>query len=316
MADDVQPQQEGMKTLHLRLLRIQWQVVTLQLISTIALLWMYLKMVDLYIVDSIDHAMAIQFFDTQLNSASLEMPLPAWLTGEDAIGIGRFYPIMVLSIVIGGGMAALTFQNPVIQRRIRLGLLLAFVLWLFGPFLIKWLFSNFGKGEWWIPPDESVESLFKGVIVVLEVILIGIYILPLVMGIRGVWGLSKGAIAWATGIMLLFLILHALLTFQIVEDLLFGVSGDGLKKIPSLAGEPTIMGLISPNHTLWCNNNHSIRFPYTAFIYCCSITRRWSMGVSNSRVYRIRINIWFSDFSIIVLIVISRFKIYFTVAKN
>ena len=69
-------------------------------------------------------------------------------------------------------------------------------------------------------------------IVVLEVILIGIYILPLVMGIRGVWGLSKGAIAWATGIMLLFLILHALLTFQIVEDLLFGVSGDGLKKIP------------------------------------------------------------------------------------
>tara|TARA_B100000941_G_C28358304_1_gene475604 strand:- start:181 stop:834 length:654 start_codon:yes stop_codon:yes gene_type:complete len=67
------------------------------------------------------------------------------------------------------------------------------------------------------------------------------------MGIRGVWGLSKGAIAWATGIMLLFLILHALLTFQVVEDLLFGVSGEGLKKIPSLAGEPTIMGLISPN---------------------------------------------------------------------
>ena len=42
MADDVQPQQEGMKTLHLRLLRIQWQVVTLQLISTIALLWICL----------------------------------------------------------------------------------------------------------------------------------------------------------------------------------------------------------------------------------------------------------------------------------
>ena len=247
MADDVQPQQEGMKTLHLRLLRIQWQVVTLQLISTIALLWMYLKMVDLYIVDSIDHAMAIQFFDTQLNSANLEMPLPAWITGEDELGITKFYPIMGLSIIIGGSMAALTFQNPIIQRRIRLGLLLAFVLWLFGPFLIKWLFANFGKGNWWIPPDDSVESLFKGVIVVLEVILIGIYIIPLVMGIRGVWGLSKGAIAWATGIMLLFLILHALLTFQVVEDLLFAASSGGLKKIPSLAGEPTILGLISPN---------------------------------------------------------------------
>ncbi len=247
MADDVQPQQEGMRTLHLRLLRIQWQVVTLQVISTIALLWMYLKMVDLYIVDSIDHAMAIQFFDTQLKVANLEMPLPAWLTGEDATGMGRFYPIMVLSIVIGGGIAALTFQNPIIQRRVRLGLLLVFVLWLFGPFMLKWLFTNFGKGDWWIPPDDAVESLFKGVILVLEVVLIGIYILPLILGIRGIWGLSKNAIAWSTGIMLVFLVLHALLTFQIVEDLLFGVTGDGLKKIPSLAGEPTVLGLISPN---------------------------------------------------------------------
>ena len=41
---------------------------------------------------------------------------------------------MVLSIVIGGGMAAVNIPKPVIQRRIRLGLLLAFVLWLFGPF--------------------------------------------------------------------------------------------------------------------------------------------------------------------------------------
>ena len=247
MADDVQPQQEGMRTLHLRLLRIQWQVVTLQLISTIALLWMYLKMVDLYIVDSIDHALAIQYLDTQLSSANLEMPLPTWLTGEDAIGLTKFYPIMVLSVIIGGGIAILTFQNPVIQRRVRLGLLLAFVLWLFGPFMLKWLLANFGEGEWWIPPDDSVESLFKGVIVVLEVMLIGIYIVPLVLGVRGVWGLSKNAIAWSTGIMLLFLILHALLTFQVVEDLLFGTAGDGLKKIPSLAGDPTILGLISPN---------------------------------------------------------------------
>ncbi|RAH14879.1 MAG: hypothetical protein CMB56_004240 [Methanobacteriota archaeon] len=247
MADDVQPQQEGMRTLHLRLLRIQWQVVTLQLISTIALLWMYLKMVDLYIVDSIDHALAIKYFDQQLSTANLEMPLPAWLTGEDAIGLGKFYPIMGLSVIVGGSIALLTFQSPTVQRKVRMGLLLGFILWLFGPFMFKWIVANFGKGEWWIPPDNSVESLFKGVIVVLEVMLIGIYIVPLILGVRGVWGLSKNAIAWSTGIMLLFLVLHALLTFQIVEDLLFGTSGEGLKKIPSLAGDPTILGLISPN---------------------------------------------------------------------
>ena len=76
---------------------------------------MYLKMVDLYIVDSIDHALAIQYLDTQLSSANLEMPLPAWLTGEDAVGLGKFYPIMVLSVIIGGGFALLLDADHLLQ---------------------------------------------------------------------------------------------------------------------------------------------------------------------------------------------------------
>ena len=115
MADDVQPQQEGMKTLHLRLLRIQWQVVTLQLISTIALLWMYLKMVDLYIVDSIDHAMAIQFFDT-IEFSKFRNAITRMVDWRRCKWNWEILSIMVLN-VIGGGMAALAFQNPVIVRR-------------------------------------------------------------------------------------------------------------------------------------------------------------------------------------------------------
>ena len=37
MADEVSPQAEGNRTLHLRTLRKQWQIVTLQAIATIAL---------------------------------------------------------------------------------------------------------------------------------------------------------------------------------------------------------------------------------------------------------------------------------------
>jgi len=248
MAGEVEPQEEGMRTLHLRLLRVQWQVVTLQMISMLALIWTYLKLADLYIVGSIDHAMAIEYFDFQLNSAGLDFPLPTWFTGEDAQGLGRFYPIVLWSTVIGGAMAALTFQRPEIQQKVRFWMLIGFVLWLFGPFLFKWLFGNFGSSEWYIPPDDALESIVKTVVVILEFVLVGLYMLPLLLGVRGIWGLSKGAIGWATGIMLAFLILHAILTFSVVEELLFGTATNtGLSKIPALSAEPTILGMLSPD---------------------------------------------------------------------
>ena len=39
MADDVELQSEGSRTLHLKELRVQWQVVALQTIATLALIW-------------------------------------------------------------------------------------------------------------------------------------------------------------------------------------------------------------------------------------------------------------------------------------
>ena len=61
MAGEVTPQGEGARSLHLRQLRVQWQIVTLQVLATLALVWMYLEVVSTYVVGSIDHT---QLFDT------------------------------------------------------------------------------------------------------------------------------------------------------------------------------------------------------------------------------------------------------------
>ena len=49
------------RTLHLKLLRKQWQIISLQVIATMALVGMYLEVVSNYVVGSIDHTM---LFDT------------------------------------------------------------------------------------------------------------------------------------------------------------------------------------------------------------------------------------------------------------
>ena len=43
------------RTLHLKNLRRQWQILALQIIATVALIGMYLEVVSTYVVGSIDH---------------------------------------------------------------------------------------------------------------------------------------------------------------------------------------------------------------------------------------------------------------------
>ena len=41
MADDVAQQEEGITSLHLRILRKEWRVVCLQLVASLALIWLF-----------------------------------------------------------------------------------------------------------------------------------------------------------------------------------------------------------------------------------------------------------------------------------
>ena len=67
------------RTLHLKTLRRQWQIIALQILATVALIGMYLEVVSTYVVNSIDHTI---LFDTIELLISDQLPLGDWLTGE------------------------------------------------------------------------------------------------------------------------------------------------------------------------------------------------------------------------------------------
>ena len=48
MADDVAQQEEGLTSLHLRILRKEWRVVCLQLVASLALIWLFLTMTRVF----------------------------------------------------------------------------------------------------------------------------------------------------------------------------------------------------------------------------------------------------------------------------
>jgi hypothetical protein len=93
MADDVGLQRDVTmggdyrpRTLHLKLLRKQWQILALQIIATVALVGMYLEVVSTYVVGSIDHTM---LFDTIEVLIGQQLPIGDFLTGEGSSGLGR-----------------------------------------------------------------------------------------------------------------------------------------------------------------------------------------------------------------------------------
>ena len=54
------------RTLHLKTLRKQWQIIALQIVATVALIGMYLEVVSTYVVGSIDHTMLFDSIELQL----------------------------------------------------------------------------------------------------------------------------------------------------------------------------------------------------------------------------------------------------------
>ena len=107
MAGEVTPQGEGARSLHLRQLRLQWQIVTLQVIATLALVWMYLEVVSTYVVGSIDHT---QLFDTIEAGTDTELPLADWISGSNSEGLARFY------VPLGLGTSRFTKLSPAIRK--------------------------------------------------------------------------------------------------------------------------------------------------------------------------------------------------------
>ncbi|MAS57789.1 MAG: hypothetical protein CMA37_04195 [Euryarchaeota archaeon] len=240
MAGEVTPQGEGSRSLHLRQLRVQWQIVTLQVLATLALVWMYLEVVSTYVVGSIDHT---QLFDTLESGLGTELPLADWLTGGGSDGLARFYVPMGLGLGLGGAMALLAFQTPKFQQRVKLGFIITLIVVLAGRFAFGYTWQLIGDG-WSAPDNDVLRTLEWPLLMMLSFIILTFYLLPIITGTRGIWGLSRRGVAWSIGFTLLFLGIHAILTFPLIRSQL-GSYGTQLTTLEVIVSEPTVFGLVT-----------------------------------------------------------------------
>jgi len=240
MAGEVTPQGEGARSLHLRQLRVQWQIVTLQVLATLALVWMYLEVVSTYVVGSIDHTL---LFDTLETALGTELPIADWLTGAGNDGLARFYVPIGLGLGLGGLMALLAFQTPKFQQRVRLGFVIGLILLLAGRFTVGYVWQLFQDG-WSVPGNDVLQLLEWPLLMMLSIVVLAVYLLPLITGARGIWGLSRRGVAWSIGFTLLFLGIHAILTFPLIKNQL-GTYGAQLTTLEIIVSEPEVFGLVT-----------------------------------------------------------------------
>ncbi|MDA8838472.1 hypothetical protein N9N26_04365 [Candidatus Poseidoniales archaeon] len=243
MADDVGLQRDVTmggdyrpRTLHLKLLRKQWQILALQIIATVALVGMYLEVVSTYVVGSIDHTM---LFDTIEVLIGQQLPIGDFLTGEGSSGLGRFSVPLVLGLSLGGSMALLAFQTPKTQQRIKLGFIITLIVMLIGRLVFSWAFGMLTSFELRLPDQGELSTLEWPLLMILSLMILFMYLLPVIMGTRGIWGLSRRSIAWSIGFTLLFLGIHAILAFPLINGQL-GSYGDALTTVETQFTDPTI----------------------------------------------------------------------------
>ncbi|NCG43330.1 MAG: hypothetical protein GWO84_07320 [Euryarchaeota archaeon] len=226
----------GARTLHLKLLRKQWQILTLQILATVALIAMYLEVVSTYVVGSIDHTMLFDSIELIIGD---QLPLGDWLTGEGRDGLSRFFVPLILGMSIGGGMAFLAFQTPQMQQRIKLGFIITLIVMLVGRLILSWLTGMLFSFDLRLPNDSELQTLQWPLLMIMSLIILFIYLLPVIMGTRGIWGLSRRSVAWAIGFTLIFLGIHAILTFPLIKGQL-GSYGAQFITLESQVGSPTI----------------------------------------------------------------------------
>lgn len=242
MADDVAVQAEGARSLHLRVLRRQWQIVALQVIATISLVWMYLEVFQTYVLNSIDHTMLLSIFNDFLNTESggeHSVPLGEWMTGIGNSGLGRAYMPLIFGIVFGGGMAFLSFQKPEHQRRVKLAFTITLIVILVGRLVLGWAWDMLIHWDLKAPSTDQWDTLVWPISLLISLSIMGFYFLPIIMGTKGIWGLSRRGVAWAIGFTLIFLAIHAILTFPLIQDQL-GTAGTQLNTLESQMGEPEV----------------------------------------------------------------------------
>ena len=255
MAIDVVPES---KTLHIKKLRFRWQVLLLQTLSTISLLFLMQKMSELYgecsdkfVANSgsdgwcpaYEHTRGLRWMESNGNTI-----LPNFITGINESGFDAFTMPLILCFVLTALWVFVQTRGERTQLIIKRTLSIILASWFLLPFLISWLIGMVSYGPYL--PIGNADDQYNHIELVLapfefffELIFFGIVFAPILIGLMGIWGLSKRMITWATGYFLMVIGIHAMLTFEGVTTAV----DVGLRPLSAQIGEATLFGgLISP----------------------------------------------------------------------
>ena len=117
------------------------------------------------------------------------------------------------------------------------------IVLLAGRFTLVYVWQLVGDG--WSAPDTDVLQLLEWpLLMMLSFIILTFYLLPIITGTKGIWGLSRRGVAWSIGFTLLFLGVHAILTFPLIRGQL-GSYGSQLTTLEIIVSEPTVFGLVT-----------------------------------------------------------------------
>lgn len=246
------------KTLHITKLRLRWQVLLLQVISTFSLLLLMRKMSELFgscseqfvanngttgWCPSYEHTRGLMWMKSNGNTI-----LPDFVTGINETGFDTFTIPVIICFILTGLWVLILTRGERLQLMIKRTFSILIAAWFLIPFLISWLIGLVTQG-FYLPFNQS-DSQYNHIDLVLqpfefffELVFLGIVFAPILAGLVGIWSLSKRMITWATSYFLIVIGIHAMLTFEGVTSAV----DVGLKPLSAQIGEATLFGgLISP----------------------------------------------------------------------
>ena len=143
-------------------------------------------------VGSIDHTMLFASIESLIGD---DLPLGDWFTGEGRSGLARFFVPLVIGLAVGGVMALIAYQTPKTQQRIKLVFIVSLITLLVGRLLLGWLTGMLFSFDLRLPDDSELQTLEWPLLMIMSLMIMFVYLLPIIMGSRGIWGLSRRSIA-------------------------------------------------------------------------------------------------------------------------
>ena len=245
------------ETLHIPILRRKWQILVLQIASTASLLLLLKRMSEIYgpcseqfifenndetWCPSYEHTRGLMWLDN-LNG----LMIPDVILGIGQTGTMSMLGPLFLCAISTFAIERFWASSQELQNRIKQGAAALLGAWVVIPFLLSWIIATFKHGLHfpWNSNDSMnhIGDLFHPLGLVMELVFLGVVFAPVLIGLIGIWGLSKRSITWVVGYYIIVIAFHAVLTFEpIVSEV-----DVGLQALPTQIGEGSLFGgLVSP----------------------------------------------------------------------